>query len=221
MKFRDDSSKSVVQKIQYRNRFAPLAQLCATTYSRFLWSIDSRLLWWAPLGWWGQQMLAVLEEQGFPVKELVAVASPRSAGRRRSTSKGRRIQWSPSHPRCFEGVDVALFSAGGGTSREWSPIAASKGAVVVDNSSAFRTDPEVPLVVPEGQYEGRPRSTQGHHRQPQLLHHPNGGRAQAVARCGPAQACGGVRPTRRSAVQAPKRSPLLKRNHAPPQMVMS
>ena len=96
----------------------------------------------------GQQMLAVLQEQRFPVRELVPVASPRSAGKK-ITFNGEEHTVVAIAPEVFEGVDVALFSAGGGTSKEWSPIAASKGAIVVDNSSAFRSDPDVPLVVPE------------------------------------------------------------------------
>ncbi|MEM8609747.1 MAG: aspartate-semialdehyde dehydrogenase [Myxococcota bacterium] len=96
----------------------------------------------------GAEMLRVLEQRAFPVRELVPVASARSAGKT-ITFRGEAHTVVEIAPEVFEGVDVALFSAGGGTSRQWSPIAASKGAVVVDNSSAFRADPEVPLVVPE------------------------------------------------------------------------
>jgi len=96
----------------------------------------------------GAEMLRVLEERAFPVRELVPVASARSAGKT-VTFKGAEHTVVEIAPEVFEGVDLALFSAGGGTSREWAPIAASKGALVVDNSSAFRADPEVPLIVPE------------------------------------------------------------------------
>ncbi|MBT8465204.1 MAG: aspartate-semialdehyde dehydrogenase [Myxococcales bacterium] len=96
----------------------------------------------------GAEMLRVLEQRDFPVAELVPVASARSAGKT-VTFKGVEHTVVEIAPEVFEGVDLALFSAGGGTSREWSPIAASKGALVVDNSSAFRADPECPLVVPE------------------------------------------------------------------------
>ena len=96
----------------------------------------------------GAEMLRVLEQRAFPVAELVPVASARSAGKT-VTFQGAEHTVVEIAPEVFEGVDVALFSAGGGTSREWSPIAASKGALVVDNSSAFRADPECPLVVPE------------------------------------------------------------------------
>jgi aspartate-semialdehyde dehydrogenase len=96
----------------------------------------------------GQQMLRVLERRSFPVASLKALASPRSAGKE-LPFRGGTVKVEAVTPEAFEGVDVALFSAGGGTSREWAPIAASKGATVIDNSSAWRRDPEVPLVVPE------------------------------------------------------------------------
>jgi aspartate-semialdehyde dehydrogenase len=96
----------------------------------------------------GAEMLRVLERRAFPVRELVPVASARSAGKT-VTFRGTEHTVVEIAPEVFEGVDLALFSAGGGTSRQWAPIAASKGALVVDNSSAFRADPEVPLIVPE------------------------------------------------------------------------
>ncbi|MEC7519433.1 MAG: aspartate-semialdehyde dehydrogenase [Myxococcota bacterium] len=96
----------------------------------------------------GQEMLRVLEQRDFPVGKLVALASPRSAGRE-LTFKGETITVAAVTEEAFEGIDVALFSAGGGTSKEWAPKAAAKGAVVIDNSSAWRMDPDVPLVVPE------------------------------------------------------------------------
>ena len=96
----------------------------------------------------GAEMLRVLEQRDFPVAELVPVASARSAGKT-VMFKGVAHSVVEIAPEVFEGVDLALFSAGGGTSREWSPIAASKGALVVDNSSAFRSDPDCPLIVPE------------------------------------------------------------------------
>jgi aspartate-semialdehyde dehydrogenase len=96
----------------------------------------------------GAEMLRVLEERAFPVAELVPVASARSAGKT-VTFNGTEHTVVEIAPEVFEGVDLALFSAGGGISREWSPIAASKGALVVDNSSAFRADPDCPLIVPE------------------------------------------------------------------------
>ncbi|HUH13975.1 MAG TPA: aspartate-semialdehyde dehydrogenase [Longimicrobiales bacterium] len=107
----------------------------------------------------GRTMLAILEERGFPVDELVPLASERSAGQR---LRWRGREWTIQEPRAgaFRGCQVALFSAGGARSREWGPVAAGEGAVVVDNSSAWRMDPDVPLVVPEvnaAAAERRPR----------------------------------------------------------------
>jgi aspartate-semialdehyde dehydrogenase len=96
----------------------------------------------------GQTMLEVLAEREFPVDELTLLASERSAGRKVEW-QGREYEVRAPEPGCFRGVDVALFSAGADRSREWGPRAAEEGAVVVDNSSAWRMDPEVPLVVPE------------------------------------------------------------------------
>jgi aspartate-semialdehyde dehydrogenase len=96
----------------------------------------------------GNQMIICLEENNFPLKSLRLLASKRSAGRR-LRFRGDFLPVEEMTPDSFKGVDVALFSAGGGTSKEFAPIAADAGCVVVDNSSAWRMDPEVPLVVPE------------------------------------------------------------------------
>lgn len=96
----------------------------------------------------GQELLTLLEERGFPVAELLPLASPRSAGQALDW-RGDRIQVRPVGPEAFEGVDLVLASAGGSVSRQWAPVAVAAGAVVIDNSSAFRMDPAVPLVVPE------------------------------------------------------------------------
>ena len=93
-------------------------------------------------------MLRVLEERGFPADELVLLASERSAGTR-LTALGREWTVEAVSERGFDGCDVALFSAGASRSREWAPIAARAGAIVIDNSSAWRMDADVPLVVPE------------------------------------------------------------------------
>jgi aspartate-semialdehyde dehydrogenase len=93
-------------------------------------------------------MLQVLDEREYPVEHLTLLASERSAGSKVSW-RGRDYTVAAPKPGCFEGVDVALFSAGGARSLEWAPRAAEEGAVVVDNSSAWRMDPAVPLVVPE------------------------------------------------------------------------
>ncbi len=96
----------------------------------------------------GRTMLGVLAERGLPVERLTLLASERSAGQR---VEGGGREWAGEVPRpgSFRGVDFALFSAGADLSREWGPRAAEEGAVVVDNSSAWRMDPDVPLVVPE------------------------------------------------------------------------
>lgn len=96
----------------------------------------------------GKQMLQVLEERDFPLDSLVLVASPRSAGKT-LRFRGEDHVVKAIAPDVFDGVDIALFSAGGGTSKEWAPIAAERGAIVIDNSSAWRRDANVPLVVPE------------------------------------------------------------------------
>lgn len=90
----------------------------------------------------------MLDERLFPVGKLKLLASPRSAGTRLA-SAGREIAVEALSPDSFGGIDLALFSAGGGTAREFAPVAVRAGAIVVDNSSAFRMDPAVPLVVPE------------------------------------------------------------------------
>jgi len=107
----------------------------------------------------GREMLRVLEQRRFPIKRLVALASKRSAGSRMPFA-GSEVTVVELTPAAFQGVDIALFSAGGSVSREFGPIAANAGAVVVDNSSAWRMDPDVPLVVPEVNMEAaanRPR----------------------------------------------------------------
>lgn len=96
----------------------------------------------------GREIMNVLEQRKFPVCEFLPLASARSAGAN-VRFNGKDIVVREVSEQAFEGVDIALFSAGGGTSKKWAPIAASKGAVVVDNSSAWRMDPDVPLVIPE------------------------------------------------------------------------
>ncbi len=96
----------------------------------------------------GVEMIQCLERRGFPVRELVLLASARSAGKKLKF-KGTDITIKELTADSFAGVDIALFSAGGGISKEFAPHAVKAGAVVVDNSSAFRMDPNVPLVVPE------------------------------------------------------------------------
>ena len=96
----------------------------------------------------GVELMECLERRNFPVRSLKLLASPRSAGRTYQF-QGRQVAVEALTAESFTGVDIALFSAGASTSREFAPIAAAKGCVVVDNSSAFRMQPEIPLVVPE------------------------------------------------------------------------
>ena len=96
----------------------------------------------------GQEMIKVLEQRDFPVKRLVPLASARSAGKK-VRFKGKEWTVEELKSESFEGVDIALFSAGGDRSKEFAPEAVKRGAVVIDNSSAFRMEPDVPLVVPE------------------------------------------------------------------------
>lgn len=96
----------------------------------------------------GKEMVQVLEERGFPVANLRLFASQRSAGEIMSgMGKAHKVELLQNN--VFEGVDIALFSAGEKISLEFAPEAVKSGAVVIDNSSAFRMSPEVPLVVPE------------------------------------------------------------------------
>lgn len=96
----------------------------------------------------GGEFLRLFENRDFPISKLTLLASERSAGELRSF-RGEELTVSPVSANAFEGVDVAFFSAGASRSREWAPAAIQRGATVVDNSSAFRMDPAVPLVVPE------------------------------------------------------------------------
>ena len=96
----------------------------------------------------GVEFLQLLEGRDFPLAELRLLASPRSAGKTTSF-KGTELKIEALTVDAFRGVDIALFSAGGSISRKYAPIAVRSGAVVVDNSSAFRMDPNVPLVIPE------------------------------------------------------------------------
>jgi aspartate-semialdehyde dehydrogenase len=89
-----------------------------------------------------------MDRRRFPVRKLKALASARSAGKALDF-RGARIVIEDLNERSFDGVDIALFSAGGGFSRKYAPLAVRAGAVVVDNSSAFRMEANVPLVIPE------------------------------------------------------------------------
>ena len=98
----------------------------------------------------GRTFLKVLEEREFPINDLYLFSSSKSAGKK-VTFAGKEYTVEELTEDSFTGrnIDIALFSAGGSTSGKFAPIAAANGALVVDNSSFWRMDPEVPLVVPE------------------------------------------------------------------------
>ncbi|HEY0766611.1 MAG TPA: aspartate-semialdehyde dehydrogenase [Steroidobacteraceae bacterium] len=96
----------------------------------------------------GVELIRCLEERAFPLSELRLFASARSAGKTLKF-RGQQLAVRELNEESFRGVDIALFSAGGSTSKHFAPIAVRAGATVIDNSSAFRMDPAVPLVVPE------------------------------------------------------------------------
>jgi aspartate-semialdehyde dehydrogenase len=122
----------------------------------------------------GQEMLAILAERLFPVKEAFAIASRQSIGREVSfgdkTLKCRDLETFD-----FSKCDIALFAAGSGVAKEWAPKAAAAGAVVIDNSSLFRMDPDVPLVVPEV----NPEAVRGFSKK-NIIANPNCSTAQLV-----------------------------------------
>src|SRR5258706_3746745 len=96
----------------------------------------------------GVEMIKTLEKRNFPVGKLTLLASARSAGKRLKF-RGKDVEVAELRKDSFSGIDIALFSAGGSISREFAPLAAKAGCIVVDNSSAFRMDEATPLVIPE------------------------------------------------------------------------
>ena len=96
----------------------------------------------------GQEIIEILEERNFPTASVRLFASERSEGKR-VEFRGKTLKVEVLGPDVFEGIDLALFSAGGSRSREFAPAAVKAGCIVIDNSSEWRMDPEVPLVVPE------------------------------------------------------------------------
>lgn len=96
----------------------------------------------------GTELLELLDRRNFPIADLKLLASSRSSGRTLKF-QGKELPVEAVSDRSFKNVDLVLASAGGSTSKVWAPIAVAAGAVVIDNSSAFRLDPQVPLVVPE------------------------------------------------------------------------
>jgi aspartate-semialdehyde dehydrogenase len=123
-------------------------------------------------------MLRTLEQRKFPVKRVVPLASSRSAGTR-VHFRGEEVTVQEATPEAFQGVQIALFSAGAAASRQLAPEAAARGAVVIDNSSAWRMDPEVPLVVPEVNLD------HAHHRPKGIIANPNCSTIQLVVALAP------------------------------------
>lgn len=96
----------------------------------------------------GTEMIFTLEQRDFPIEKLRLFASERSVGKELEYN-GQKIKVEGLSETCFEGIDIAIFSAGGDRSTQWAPVAARSGCIVIDNSNAWRMDPDVPLVVPE------------------------------------------------------------------------
>ncbi|MCC6277499.1 MAG: aspartate-semialdehyde dehydrogenase [Oligoflexia bacterium] len=122
----------------------------------------------------GQEFLNILEDRKFPVGEIRLFASDQSIGEE-ILFNGKRHSAKGLEPGCFKGTDVAFFSAGGTVSEQWAPIAVKEGAFVVDNSSAFRMDRNVPLVVPEVNAHRIPVG-----KPPQIIANPNCSTIQMV-----------------------------------------
>lgn len=134
----------------------------------------------------GRTMIKVLQERSFPVKKLRLLASARSAGTKLSFW-GEDIPVEEISASAFENVDIALFSAGSAASREWAPVAVEHGVVVIDNSSAFRMAPNVPLIVPEVNPHALPDTA------PRIIANPNCSTIQMVVALHPLQQRYGLR----------------------------
>ena len=117
----------------------------------------------------GQEMIKVLQERNFPVGKLVPLASARGAGKT-VKFRGEDVTIQEAADTAFKGVDIVLGAAENDIAKKFAPAIVASGTVFVDNSSAFRLNPEVPLIVPEVNPRGR-EEPQGHHLQSQLLHH--------------------------------------------------
>lgn len=133
----------------------------------------------------GQTFIEVLQERKFPIKGWKLLASSRSAGKKIEIG-GKGYAVEEARPESFAGVDFAFFSAGGEISRQLAPAAVQKGAVVIDNSSAFRLEPEVPLIIPEVNAEAA-RQHKG------LLANPNCSTIQMVVALQPLQLAAGLK----------------------------
>jgi aspartate-semialdehyde dehydrogenase len=135
----------------------------------------------------GAEFLAILQSRRFPLRSLRLLASPRSAGQRLRFA-GEELPVEVLGERSFEGIDLALFSAGKSVSREFAPRAVAAGATVVDNSSCFRMDPAVPLVTPEVNGHALERL-----REPCIIANPNCSTIIALIAVTPLHRAAGVR----------------------------
>jgi aspartate-semialdehyde dehydrogenase len=133
----------------------------------------------------GNKMIQVLEERNFPISEITLLASARSVGKQ-LPYRGGNIAVAELREDSFQGLDFALFSAGGSISKKFAPLAAQAGCVVIDNSSAFRMDPKVPLVVPEV----NPHAVAGH---PGIIANPNCSTIQMVVALKPIYDAAGIK----------------------------
>ncbi|MDO9351590.1 MAG: aspartate-semialdehyde dehydrogenase, partial [Deltaproteobacteria bacterium] len=122
----------------------------------------------------GNEMISILEQRNFPVDRLKLLASTRGAGTK-IEFKGKQYTVEVMEENSFDGIDVGLFSPGGSVSQKFAPIAGKAGCVVIDNTSAFRMDPEVPLIVPEV----NPHAIVGYHKK-NIIANPNCSTIQMV-----------------------------------------
>ncbi len=122
----------------------------------------------------GNEMISILEERNFPVGKLKLLASTRGAGTKLEF-KGKEYTVEVMDEHSFDGMDIGLFSPGGSVSQKFAPIAGKAGCVVIDNTSAFRMDPDVPLVVPEV----NPHAIAGYHKK-NIISNPNCSTIQMV-----------------------------------------
>ncbi len=133
----------------------------------------------------GNMMIQVLEERNFPVSEITLLASARSVGKE-LTYRGAKVAVAELREDSFKGLDFALFSAGGSISKKFAPLSAQAGCVAIDNSSAFRMDPKVPLVVPEV----NPHAVANH---PNIIANPNCSTIQMVVALKPIHDAVGIK----------------------------
>ena len=151
---RDEGPRSGLQSVAIANRISKLRPFNKPKMSQS----PKHLAVAGATGAVGIEILKCLEQRDFPVSQLTLLASARSAGKTLKF-RGEDVAVKELTPESFAGVDIALFSAGGGISKTFAPHAVAAGAVVVDNSSAFRMDEGVPLIVPEI----NPEDAKSHH----------------------------------------------------------